>query len=424
MKKSINIFLSERIPSENRGEAAILEGIVEGLEIIASGNYLLTIYSMRLKQDREYYGEFGNVVGFNYSNGENLAFQDKIARYMLSVKLFLSGILKKLFNYDLVFSDTLFKAFSSADIILQGHDNVYRHAIKWKDALVVFYAKQHKKKVMIPGASIGPFKMKSYFHKLLVSYVLDNSDLITLRDVQSAQFLDSIGFCDRYHTLTDIAFLLKPRKVSIPWNQSKVTIGFTPTEYVLQALRAANLDRNTKSLDFAIFEISDYMIWMATEFDANVILIPHVYGPEKKQDDRQLIDRIYVECRKKSPTIDFCNLNQDLYKASELKFLIGNLDLLVACRTHSLIAALGMNVPVIALTEPNRYKTNGILGHLFEMKENLYNVEDWDIDEIKKRTSIIMSDRKTIKKKIEKKLPSAKQLAEENFLLLKKLIDL
>jgi len=419
MENPINIFLCERIPSENRGEAAILEGMVEGLKQ-TFGKFSLTIYSMRLKQDHEYYGEFGTVIGFDYSEGVTPSLVDRFKRYAFSIKLLLNGLVKKYLNHNLVFSDELFSAFSTANIIFQGHDNVYRNKIKLKDALVVFYAKQHEKKVMIPGASIGPFKTMSFFHKKIVTYVLTNSDLITLRDKQSEKYVKSIGITRKCYSLTDIAFLLKPSEVAIPWEMKDMVIGFTPTEYVFQELTGVN--QHETSIEYVTNEVCNYLIWLSKEFNAKIILIPHVYGPEKKQDDRLLTDKIFQRCKEMDQKADFHNLNEREYKASELKYLFGQLDLLIGCRTHTIIGALGMLTPVIAFTDPHRYKTNGIVGDLFELEQCLYNVQTWDINVLKKITRTIIKDYTKITNSIESKLPRTKQLALENFLLLKKVI--
>ena len=119
----VKFFICERIPSENRGEAAILEGLVAGLDKVF-GDYQLSIYTMRPKQDSSYYANYGDVVFL----GKNNYFQ----RFLLLLQLVLYAIFYK-FGIKCKFESKIFKTFESADVLIQGHDNVYRHGIKFKD---------------------------------------------------------------------------------------------------------------------------------------------------------------------------------------------------------------------------------------------------------------------------------------------------
>jgi polysaccharide pyruvyl transferase WcaK-like protein len=410
----INFFLCERIPSENRGEAAILEGFVAGLKE-AFGPYELTIYSMRLKYDEPYYRQFGRVVGID----DDFIVTKAYKRTRLTLQLLINSLLKRYFNFDYPFKDPLYRCFADADVLLQGHDNVYRHKIKIKDALVAFFARQYKKILVIPAASIGPFEVSSKFKEKITMSVLESADLITLRDPQSKIFLDKIGLNRPVSVLTDLAFLLPPEKVSKPWPDGKLTIGFTPTTYVFQSARLSN--KGKSSGDLILAEMRSWLSWLVTEKKCHLVFIPHVFGPEEKQDDRMLIKKILEGSN--LPIDNITIIDNHHYSAGQLKYLIGSLDMLIACRTHSLIAALGQGTPVLALTDTNRYKTNGILGDLFTMPDCLYYMEEWSQGSIRARTAEAIENIVSLKNRVEHNKDKAKKLALENINLLRKTVN-
>lgn len=413
-RNTIKIFLCERIPSENRGEAAILEGFVAGLKKVFDP-YELTIYSMRLKHDKSYYSQYGNVIGID----EDFIITRAYKRARLSFQLLINGLLKKYFNSEYPFRDPLYRCFAEADVLLQGHDNVYRHKIKFKDALIAFFARQYNKVLFIPAASIGPFEISTKLRKKITMSVLESADLITLRDPQSKIFLNRIGLKKPAEVLTDLAFLLPPEKVDAPWPDKQLAVGFTPTSYVFQS--AGLLKNGKRSENLILNEIRNWLLWLVNQKNCHLVLIPHVLGPEKKQDDRRFIKKLLKGSNLPSKSITIIG-NHD-YSAGQLKHLIGSLDLLIACRTHSLIAALGQGTPVLALTDNNRYKTNGILGDLFNMPDCLYYMEHWSQVTIRDKTEEAIENIVSLKKRIEKNRENAKRLALENVDLLKRTVQ-
>lgn len=411
--KHLKIFLCERIPSENRGEAAILEGLHEGLKHYFK-DFELTIYSISSKKDEVYYKNIAKVVGHDRESAIHTKYIELAQRLILTSKLFVSALTKKIFGYELKFTDALFMAFHHADILLQGHDNIYKDKIKLKDALVVFYGKQYNKKIVVPSASIGPFKNDGLLNRSIAGYVLNNAHLITLRDKHSGDYLSNLCLKNRWRVLTDLAFMLKPTKCDIPWGEDGFVIGFTPTEFVFE--KARNVNGTALSKKEFINEIITYLGWLVSELKCKVVLISHVFGPEKKQDDRIIIRQLEKKAREKGVTLDV--VDDDRYTAGQLKYLIGQLDGLIACRTHTMIAALGQSVPTLALTDPGRYKTNGILGDLFESPECLFDMTSWDINQLKTITESFFQNLNAIQQRIQNKRPHAVELSQRNIQLL------
>jgi polysaccharide pyruvyl transferase WcaK-like protein len=243
--------------------------------------------------------------------------------------------------------------------------------------------------------------------------------LITLRDKYSGEYIKGLGIKKVYYELADLAFLLKPEPIALPWKADKPILGFTPTNFVFENIK---INGSSCPTDRVLEEITEYVKWLSTSKGFQVVFIPHVYGPEKKQDDRIVINQIVerLNSTKKCGTIT--SLLDKEYSAGELKYLIGQLDMLVACRTHSMIAALSQGIPVIALTDYRRYKTNGTLGDLFKLPECLYYVDDWNLNELKYLTSNLIDKRDEIKIKIESQISKVFSLAEKNIEMMKSLL--
>ena len=416
-RKRVKVFLCERIPSENRGEAAILEGLYNGLKKYFV-DFELIIYSMRKKQDTYYYQQKGlaEVTGYDYKGAEESGFLVKLSRLYLFFSLVMSSLLKKI-GFTVEFPGEINSHFYESDILLQGHDNVYRNRIKLKDAVVTFFASSHKKLIIIPGASVGPLDSLVGVHKLIAHYVLKNASLITLREAYSGQYIAEKFPNIKATVLNDLAFMLKPQPIDAEFLASDQIIGFTPTKYVLNNLveRGNELTPQTASK-----KISEYLDWLQLQWpEMKILMIPHVYGPELKQDDRLLIDQIVSHCKRTSNLI----VLEEPYTAGELKYIISKLRYLVACRTHSLIAALAEGVPVLALTDKGRYKTNGILGEIFNLPELLFYVENWDLDELKALTKHVNNNVLELGNKVAKSIPISKDLADKNIELIKRLWD-
>ncbi|GAJ06742.1 unnamed protein product, partial [marine sediment metagenome] len=88
-------------------------------------------------------------------------------------------------------------------------------------------------------------------------------------------------------------------------------------------------------------------------FDCTVVLMPHEIKsrPDSIPDDRYLCTLIRSQLGAGDPV--FCLLGD--YSAELLKAVIGNCDLLIGSRFHSLVAALSQSVPTVALGWSHKY---------------------------------------------------------------------
>jgi colanic acid/amylovoran biosynthesis protein len=103
-----------------------------------------------------------------------------------------------------------------------------------------------------------------------------------------------------------------------------------------------------------------------TANDAQVILFPHVTGPTKVLDDRNISFEIHAACMEKERVKI---ITQEI-SPHEIKALISRCDLFCGARMHSNIAAITTGVPTIALSYS--VKSRGIMSRL--------GMENWVIE--------------------------------------------
>lgn len=190
-----------------------------------------------------------------------------------------------------------------------------------------------KKKVMVYSQGIGPINrpINKYFTKMILNKV----DYITLRDQKSEKVLRDMNIKNKNITVTaDPVIGLKKRDTTIGeelliksglWDKNKPTIGF--------AIRGRDRDKN---LVRVISKVSDDII---DEMGVNIAFIPFHLG-----EDIKVLNEI--EKNMKNKAIFF----KEKYGLDQMLSLMGNLDLLVGIRLHSLIFSAVMNTPMTAIS--------------------------------------------------------------------------
>ncbi|MFN6512868.1 MAG: polysaccharide pyruvyl transferase family protein [Nostoc sp. CreGUA01] len=249
---------------------------------------------------------------------------------------------------------------SGGDVFSSDYGRLNRHLLPLNLALdagvpVVFLAQ-----------SIGPFKTQSEVDAWLK--VARRSKLVTVREQLSYKYVTKdLGLDPSLvkHT-ADPAFLLRPPS----------------PEIVAKTLRNYGIDLDRPKIAIAPsqaicrYAAQDYEnhinVWcqvvklMVNEFQAQVLIIPHVQETSANNDDRIFATQLLK-------ALDY---NQDVrlagadHTASEFKGLIGACDMIVAERMHPAIAGLSSGI----CTMPVGYsvKAEGIMTDLFG-SETLHN---------------------------------------------------
>jgi len=383
MKK---VLIAEEVPALNKGEAAILNGM---LEIFGSiGNFKVSLFSFHPKNDSKEYIDKVEIIDIlnclhlpsNMSDTTNrfilfFIYSLFMFYHLLFVSLYLLLGRKTLY----IMNSQIWRNYIDSDLIIVGHDSLIT---AYGYLPIVIFSKVIGKKVMICGGGVGRYG--GCLWKMLAKPILNRIDLITLREEISYNYLIDIGIKNPHMVVTaDPGFLMKPisSELSIELLDNEdiplyknpligITVSWISTsKYCFPKIR--NIEEKHRVYVQLMAKIVDYM---TEELNVNVVLLAHVFGPERSQDDRITLEAIYRQSRNK----DMIRLITNEYTAEQIKGIIGNFDLLIGERLHSIIAAVTMGVPVIAVTYPSP-RMRGI-ARMMHIEELVFNVKDLEFD--------------------------------------------
>ena len=433
------ILIAENIPSLNKGEMTILEGMLESFRSL--GSVELAMLSSVPDIDQPRYGTRVKII--DAKKGWHLVGRPKdygravrvLASIFVSVQhlLFLVfyGILRAR-ALRLMRSD-VWKAYLASDVILVGHNSAF--GIGGGTGVAPYFSflympllrKVLRKPLVIYGGSIGRFKPPlGLLGNPLLKLALRKVDLITLRERISYYRVVDMGLQDRKIALTgDPAFLLTP----------------TPPERIKEILATEGIDRcsgpligvtvtrkrarlafpqlNNPDLSYirhaeVFAEVVDKLI---TRLNATVIFIPHCVGYGEKLDDRIVAKDIVQRCRNKEQV----KVITTEYSAAELKGLIGQLDFFIGERLHSVINAMSVGVPSVALSDPADQRLDII--RMLGQDNAICHVENLDSEALLAKISDMWSRRDKIKEELQSQTRIMRERATLNGKLLKELLD-
>jgi colanic acid/amylovoran biosynthesis protein len=430
MSKRINIFIAEEIPSLNKGEAAILHGMMVSFKKIK--NLKVSMLSFNQSADKKRYKNV-EIIPFPYQ-GLLAMGKLKILLYgiffslNLSVFCYLYFFLRR--NSLKIMKNKIWRAYADADILIFGHDALLesfggKKTIRQLFTFIFTYwqiilvKKFLKKPVVIYGASIGEYSNKLV--EFLAKKSLKTVDLITLREEFSYNYLKALGVDSKAHLTADFAFLMPPatkKRINKIISMEKINldrrlVGFTVSKELYQ-FTFPELDdksRYEKYIELKAMVI-DFII---KDFNADVILIPHSF--KKNKEDKIVLEDIYERAKNKNNI----KLIAREYSPQELKAVIGLCDLFIGERTHSNIAAVSSGVPTISISEPLSHRNNGILGKIIG-EDLVCDVRELDLEKYKEKINEVWKNRAEIKKDLKDKTKIIKKLSLTNGQLIVELI--
>jgi len=429
----LNVVIAEPIPSLNKGEAAILRGIQESLNIYGDVN--LTVYSPPcwINDDRKRYGDEIKIVdGLDLWDVENLSLERSKRRsriYSLQIKGKLLGfslivrLSKRLANY--LVKDNFLKSLANADLIMAGHNGGLGYHLFW----IVLAAKIMNKPIALFG---GGNDLKGRHKKVrvrkMLQFAVHNSIICTVRDENSKNYLIANGVNpDKVHVFPDPAVLLKPCSVErvneiikiegIP--EQKPLLGLIPVRGGIVFEKSFSYEKNPdKKHKLRVKLWVDLLLHLLDITDAHFVFIPHCIGSYYRFDDKLMMKDIYNEIPKGKDRI---TLITNEYSESELKGLIKQCEFILGERAHALIAGVSVATPCFALTVEEDLRMYYIINKMFGRKT--FNLNNPDIEKLKTMLAEEWNNRKTIKLEMIKKANQIHHEAIKAALMLKEKIE-
>lgn len=276
--------------------------------------------------------------------------------------------------------------------------NWCKYAWPW----VEYCAKARKPYVFLSQAW-GPFENTEVAY--WVAKFCNAAALVTSRDHISSQFLARI--CDvetcNIQETPDVAFCFQGgNRITaehtlrgLGLEQDRPLIGLVPNMKVYERTEGIGADNTYISL---LTKLANQCI---DRFDANILLAPNQINVpgNSAPDDRFLCSMVVNRIQQRAR----CFVLRDYLSSETIKAVLGQLDLLVSSRFHSLVFALSQGVPVIALGWSHKYQE---LLREFGLENSVIDHESLNTDKAMTLIQHSIKDRDNIIHDIKKALPS------------------
>lgn len=278
-------------------------------------------------------------------------------------------ILKKLgIRQDSLLNNNIIKSYQNADIVISAtgisfiDDFGYRRIYYFSRYLLLPFLLG--KKVIKFTQSFGPINSK--YNRLMASHLLPLADIVMARGRHSVENLKKAGVYKNVVAYPDIALTLQPEFTDRVETAVKSTdgkfIGISPNSICDTMAPGEYVTSLSKILNFIIQELPEMKI----------LLIPHTIseGDLGKNDDLAI-------CRKLAAAVaeDRIKIADTLaMEPGELKALIGSSEFFIGSRYHSLVAAVSMSVPCLAIGWHWKYNE---LMEWYGLDDNIINI--WEL---------------------------------------------
>jgi len=249
--------------------------------------------------------------------------------------------------------------------------------------------KKRGKKLVIWGASIGPFEGFPKAKKAFIEH-LRTVDLIVSREPRTTSYLKSIGISDNVIERADPAFMVSlPGGHNLfPSSNHKIKIGLNLSP--LSTLYSFG----DKAMPEVISKQADIIVSLIKNLDAEVILIPHVVCYFNINDD----DLRYLKAMRNAIPKDL--LGQVRLIDNDPGFLgtkqiLSECDIVIAARMHCAINAIEAGVPTIFIAYSQ--KAVGMAEYVYGNKKWVIPIEKLTEDRLLALVKAQLSEKDSIK---------------------------
>ena len=418
----LNVFVAETVQSENKGEAALMHGIMRTINENSPEKVQYWLCSETPELDREEYGDTVRVlddvglvpIGSPNKSKKLLHFVKAACKHLpFLIAYHLLGKLSLK-----IFTGELWEAYFNADVIIVGHDNAFS---KFHIPLM-FFILLLRKKVIVYGTTIMPAVLNTDFRRKMAAIALNRVALITTREPMTYEYLQSIGVTKApLYCTADKAFVLQ----EVSSEETDVLMGRLelsdlPRPIIgVMAVKSSTVYRAAfkgssfspeEKYDKHAQEIADALDIVHSQLGGSIVFVPHCIGPSSDLDDR-LTAAVVKEKMKSKGSVSVLT---DVLRVTELKAIMGRFDMVVSERTHGGINAAAMIVPTLWITHPGDHRTYGIVSGSLELPQCLYNIEGLSSETLSKTIMATWNSRESIIEALKLNIPKARALTLTN----------
>lgn len=214
------------------------------------------------------------------------------------------------------------------------------------------------KLVLLPQ-TIGPFR--TGLARRLAKQLMQRAQRVYSRDRAGVREAQSMlgGESGRAHFCYDLGFILEPRQprqhddldeLASLKRSGRALVGLNASGLLLMG----GYDRSNAfdlKIDYRKF-IEETIEFLVSVKDAEVVLIPHVFG-EQAESDSTVSVSIYEALKDRYPGRLACVRGN--YDQNEIKYIVGKCDFFVGARMHACIAALSQGIPTIGIAYSQKF---------------------------------------------------------------------
>lgn len=406
---------------DNKGDSAIMIGMIDYLNKVYKVNSISIISYYKNCESASYdliKHMKENEIGFTgiYPRIDC----DSNSKYKLvRIIVYIYDLLRKLL---ILLSPSIFKFLlsenelkslneikSSSYVVSKGGHIFNSHSLSenlvlFNLAFYVFLSKRLKKKVYIFSQSYGPFN--NIIAKKIFLMVIKCSESLQCREYKSIEDLkeEYPKYCEKFIYFPDFAFNIPISETS---NSKHAVEKYGLENAVGITVRQHSFKKNTEE---------EYLKTMVKIIESlanrgeKVVIIPHVIGPNNKEDDRIISSKLYnIIAKDNKHLIKSVTLMDNTLNAKELAYCYSKLKLMIGTRFHSVILSLLGTTPSFAISYngPKAY-----IMDTFKMKdfmESIENINEHNLTDILQKINYILDNRLELQNKIVKALETNNQ---------------
>lgn len=282
----------------------------------------------------------------------------------------------------IAFADTLGKNTFIGRIAKNGH---------------MLVAKMFGKPVVKYTTDLGPFETRwnRFFTKLYLQYAVD---VILARSETTRRGLDELGITTPTLVCPDTAFLLEPHTTEFAEELSRQKADGPVVGFSVSHMAVRQSGDPEGYLD-SMARLGDYVV---ENIGARIVLVPNEFSDDIAYDDVH----VAKEVRNRMTRQDQAVIVLDDYTAQQLKGIIGQFDVLVAARYHSIVASLSLGIPVLAVGWHHKY--DAVL-RLVGQERYLCSIRSLKLDHLKEKFDDLWRSRDRISQEINVALPGIRE---------------
>lgn len=357
---SKNVFIALHTGCTNKGCEALITGAIMAAKKVLGEDVTIVSASESSGYDHKLFPEM-EFLPFAYFSPENLTPEDLEE---IGVPLRLKGVGTEgtgIVSDASVIEKTI-NAIQNCDYMIAIGGDMFSDDYGYNQLYLsnkyVELAKEFGKKVILLGHSIGKFRSERTKREAFA--ILEQVDLITLREADTYDYLKQEGMCmDNVHVTADLAFLMDitPQdrsSLNDMLTQDGLNIGIGVSDGI-----AKYCDGDESVYIGQMKQLTEDVLHRYP--DSKVFYIPHVYN-SPAMDDRKACKAV-AQAVNSSRAVNIGGEDYPQYTAKNVKAFIAGLDAFMGTRTHTTIASWSTAVPTLAIAYS--IKAHGITRSFF-----------------------------------------------------------